>query len=398
MPEPRAPNSPAFLTISDECLDSFATLNDAPGSAELLERAQLSRNLAFLAGVLGAGAADRLARDGFALLVDVQRHDPALARKVLSHPRFGAWAAACATGSGPETEVAHLASFAAAAAVSARMEFGLDVPVVGDSVVLPGLGCWSGSNSGTARIRTSGGVPAVAGWRWTPLRKLTARTAHDQVEVEFDDLPATPSAWPDVAPVARWHPWDSTEFEVWQEHFAVALPRLMTVVPELAEPVRRGLRSILPRPRVPGAYVSSTLVDAFGSAAMVLPPDAASTAVGLLHEFQHSKLGVLLELRPLIAVDGPADLPSPWRAEPRPASALLHGVYAHCAVARFLLRDVHRQGLPPRPEGRGFSAQTVAACETLLDSGRLTRSGRRFVRLLRKVTVHDANSIGGHTI
>ncbi|GAB2708969.1 hypothetical protein GCM10027089_35460 [Nocardia thraciensis] len=391
---------PDVVSVSDAEIDALAVLADDPGTLPLLRRARVSRNLAFLAAVLRDGPDEpqrRLARAGFDTLAAVQRHDPAVVRNMVQHPRFGAWVAVCAAGPDAGREeaapIAHLAGFAAAAAMRARVAFDLEVPQVGDAVVLPGLGCWTGPTAATARVRYRGAAePILAGRRWTALRRLTARAPTGTVSVEFDDLPPTPSAWPDIAPAhpdLRWKPWSDNEFRTWQRLFDGAVRMLHAAVPELAAPLSRGFVSVLPRSRDTCPFRSSTLADSFGAAAMVLPTGTVAAATGLLHEFQHSKLSALMEIVPLIETDGPAVLPSPWRSEPRPTSAVLHGVYAHLAVARLwgrLAADGIAESVPDTAEVRD---QTRTACDTLLESDRLTPAGRRFVTLMRRAAVAD---------
>ncbi|WP_280264420.1 aKG-HExxH-type peptide beta-hydroxylase [Nocardia wallacei] len=390
------------VTVPDADIDALAVLADEPGTVALLERARASRNLAFLAAVVRGEYDDpqrRIVRAGFETLVAVQRKNPAVARNTVQHPRFGAWVAVCAAGlddgesTGEQPPVAHLASFAAAAAMRARIDFDLEVPQVGDAVVLPGLGCWTGPAQATARVSHRGTAgPILAGRRWTALRWLTARSPAGAVSIEFDDLPPTPSAWPDIAPAhpgLRWEPWSDTEFRTWQRLFDESVRLLHAAVPELAAPLAQGFRAVLPRSRGTCPFRTSTLVDSFGAAAMVLPTGTVSAATGLLHEFQHSKLSALMEVVPLIATDEPAVLPSPWRREPRPTSAVLQGVYAHLAVGRLWRRLADRGLVASVPDTTEVRDQTLTACDTLLESDRLTRAGRRFVTLMRRAAVAD---------
>ena len=393
----RDPGRRGVLRVSDAEATALATLSDDAATVDVLQRARVSRNMAFLSEVLrrlADGPARRIAMAGFDTLTVVQERNPAAAQEVLRHPRFGAWAATCATGAAADADsdwaATHLACFAAAAAIRSGIEFDLELPQVGDCVVLPGLGCWVGPAARTAQIHSAGHeIPDVEDRHWMPLRWLTSQRPNGIVRVEFDDLPPTPWAWPDIAPAdshTRWSRWSALEFHRWQELFDEAMRLLAGVVPELFGPLVRGMHAILPRSRRTSSFVTSTLVDSFGAAAMVLPTDAVRAASGLLHEFQHSKLSALMEVRPLVAQEGPADLPSPWRAEPRPASALLHGVYAHLAVARFVGR------LPVRDttgEADAVRAATLTGCATLLHSQRLTAAGRRFVMSIQRTAELD---------
>lgn len=413
------------LTISDAELDALACLADDRGTLTLLQRARTGRNMAFLAALLHDTHADfspgsRIGRPaagparshgqgsaphpavpaGFEILVAVQRSDPMVVRDILHHHRFGAWAAVCASETatrspaGDPTVRAYLASFAATAAIRAGIEFDLELPQVGDMVVLPGLGCWIGPVADRVSVRYRGGTPPRPdGYRWIPLRRLTASSPFGPADVEFDDLPPTPSAWPEVVAMDsrdRRHPYDDSEFRRWQRLFGAAVPLLAAAVPELTAPLVQGMHALLPRGREPGGFLSSTLVDSFGAAAMIRPDDPVTLATGLLHEFQHSKLAVLMELRPLVAEEGPADLPSPWRREPRTAGAVLHGAYAHLAVARFLRRVAGDGNGSPIPDACSVEHDVRTGCETLLDSDRLTPSGRRFVTVMRRAVAADA--------
>ncbi|GAA3300168.1 hypothetical protein GCM10020295_40210 [Streptomyces cinereospinus] len=59
-----------------------------------------------------------------------------------------------------------------------------------------------------------------------------------------------------------------------------------------------------------------------------------------MHEFQHIKLGALINLGPLTEPPpdpGPPEelFYAPWRDDPRPLEGLLQGIYAFFGVARF---------------------------------------------------------------
>lgn len=418
------------LTVSDAELDALARLTDTPATLPLLQRARTSRNMAFLAALLRNGSPDstrdsrnhratplsallrgrsdtsaRMVPPGYEVLVRVQRRRPDVVRDILHHHRFGAWVAVCAAETATESPdgdpnalSAHLASFAAVAALRTGIEFDLELPQIGDTVVLPGLGCWTGPVAERISVRYHGAEPPQpTGYHWTPLRRLTAASPIGTAEVEFDDLPPTPSAWPE-APDGRL-PRDDTEFHRWQQLFAAAVPLLADAVPELAAPLVQGMRALLPRGREPGGFLTSTLVDSFGAAAMIRPDDPVTLATGLLHEFQHSKLAVLMELLPLITENGPADMPSPWRREPRTAGAVLHGAYAHLAVARFLRRVADTPDGVSIPDAAAVEQDVRIGCETLLDSDRLTPSGRRFVTVMRHAAAaEDTGTTAGSTV
>jgi HEXXH motif-containing protein len=424
----------SVLALTAGQLDSLARLRDEPTVLPLLQRARVSRNIAFLAAIVRSGGRGvppeswRLAQAGFDALVDIQHRAPGAVRRVLDHPRFGAWSALCAgdpTGEpGPEGAVhavAHLASFAATAAVTAGLDFELELPVVADAVIVPAVGCWTGLSGRTAVLRRgrSGAAPELAGASprggpgptWTGIRTLssTGGPGAPAATVEFDDLPATPAPWSvaaDGGPAVRdrspehalrWPrtPVSGEDHRYWQLAFDAGVRLLGRTVPDLAEPLCRGMRVLLPLEQTGGPACAVTLADAFGLAAMTRPHDTAAAATSLLHEFQHSKLSVLSELVPLISTDQPEDLYSPWRREARPASAVLHGAFAHLSIALLCARTALDLAGDAAHEASAYGElvriQTAAACENLLSSGRLTSAGHCFVGAMAET----AAGIGG---
>ncbi|WP_446225892.1 aKG-HExxH-type peptide beta-hydroxylase [Nocardia sp. IBHARD005] len=386
-----------YLGISADQLTSLARGRDHPGIASLLRRAWLSRNLTFFAALSTAPQVSSTGNGQSPLdtLIRAQRVDRAAVDSVLTHPRFGAWAAYCATaapGRGQFADpIGFAASFAVAAALRAGIEFALPIPVVGGVGVVPGLGTVSGADGAYLPVQgRHGRLELDGGQTWNPVR--TWRSGDSTFE--FDDLPPTPSAWPDQAVAPRWMPIADTEYGWWKGCFDTARQLLDDTVPELARPLTHGMRAVVPRSHENTGFVTSTLVDAFGAAAMITPVDGIGLATGLLHEFQHSKLGIVLELVPMIACDTEVSLPSPWRTGPRPPSAVLHGVYAHLAVGRFTRGLASSTGSAELAE-RADTAhrQTVNACAALLDSGTLTEIGHTFVTVLRRTVDDDARAV-----
>lgn len=376
-----------LLTLTEAQADSVALLRDDPDVSAVLARARLSRNKAFLAAIVQAGHA----RAAFEVLAEAQRRAPAAVDRILTHPRFGAWVADCATHermSGAD----RLGAFAAAAAIRATMPFDLEAPTPDGALVLPTLGALTGLTGPSLRIRSSGaGNPFAARPDWRGLRLLRARTRAGALTVELDEFP--PAFAEATSPFPALAELRAEDREEWQRLFAAAVELIEWAVPELGGPLSRGMRSVIPIAATLDGASLATQTDAFGAAAMILPDTDAAMAVALLHEFQHSKLGALSELVPLVA-DDTVDLYSPWRTEPRPASAVLHGAFAHAAVALFWSRLATRwQGVSATEawaEAELARAQTLLACADLAASGRLSPAGRRFVSLLHRCTRHMA--------
>jgi len=126
---------------------------------------------------------------------------------------------------------------------------------------------------------------------------------------------------------------------------------------------------------------SATSRRTFGAIGLAPPDDPGTLTMLMLHEFQHMKLGALLDMVDLYRPGGVARHEAPWRSDPRPVSALLQGTYAHLAVADFW--RVHRQagdGDVRRAELQFayWRLQVQAALKSLVASGELTRHGRVF--------------------
>lgn len=86
---------------------------------------------------------------------------------------------------------------------------------------------------------------------------------------------------------------------------------------------------------VPAAGLSASTGDAFGSMVVARPGNGLALAETLVHEFQHSKLGALLHLFPMLDDDRDERYYAPWRSDPRHLPGLLHGAYAFVGVAGF---------------------------------------------------------------
>jgi uncharacterized protein len=103
--------------------------------------------------------------------------------------------------------------------------------------------------------------------------------------------------------------------------------------------------------------------------------------VMLVHEFQHSKLGALLDLLDLIPAGTDDRIMVGWRPVPRPIEAALQGTYAHLGIA-----DVWRRRAERRPDDPDAAANfrmyrdwTATAIAELRTGNRLTSTGARFV-------------------
>ncbi|GIM94987.1 FxsB family cyclophane-forming radical SAM/SPASM peptide maturase [Paractinoplanes toevensis] len=150
--------------------------------------------------------------------------------------------------------------------------------------------------------------------------------------------------------------------------------------PDQADGLRRGVTVITPLVPAPdGTLRSATSRHAYGALGIAYTDDPAAMAVMLVHEFQHTKLGAVLDLIDLVPDSAVADrLSVGWRPDPRPIEAAIQGTYAHLAIADIWRRRTER-GVPgARPNYVMYRDWTAAALTALRSGERLTEAGRRF--------------------
>ncbi|WP_084467389.1 aKG-HExxH-type peptide beta-hydroxylase [Actinokineospora inagensis] len=346
-------------TMSLDLFDALATGGGGAEAARLLVSARRSRTVAFIRLL---AAADPDASEPYSVLGELRQHHPVAVNRVLDDPMVGLWvtAALLRHERGEPVGGAGLAHVAAAAAVRADVAVDLKFPGLVSSV-LPTLGTLVGPVRG--RVRTDHlfwqPFPMLApapGLRWT-----------------FGGWPA--GLLPDGLGLARF-----VDTAAWAERVAQAWELLTTDHPVLAEELAVMVSALTPLAPSDVGETSATVGDALGCVFLSLGTDAESMAVTLAHELHHAKLTVLMDLFPLFDTDDDTRYYAPWRTDPRPIAGLLHGAYAHLAIASFW-RDRRRVAVSPRAhrEFARWRAATWLATQTLLDSDALTPLGSRFV-------------------
>jgi HEXXH motif-containing protein len=344
---------------------------------------------------------------GFALLSATQQSAPDVVTELLLHPPVGGWLAHCLRrlrGSGRddspvENDLGHLGAIAAAAALRANIDFVIQVPSRASAVMLPTLGAASipGLAPGeSVTIMGQAGMPttmqgadrrvalpenlesAASGWK--PLHRFRFGKVGQRLCVFLDDL----DPFRDCHGSATTGSLDPGAVVRWQALLEEAWSLLTQAHPGYALGIGSGLRSIVPLHTLrPGHGTTATSSDSFGACVMSEPADAVALAVGLVHEFQHAKLGALMDLLPLHSADRAARYYAPWRDDPRPLGGLLHGTYAFLAVADFW--RVQRTVTPPQEarfahfEFARWREQTLHAVQTIQSSAALTNLGTRLV-------------------
>ena len=359
----------------------------------------------------------------WSVLTRVDREHPAALADVLAHPYVGTWAVGCleqlrkpagerkATAEFIATDLGHLGAIAVVAAFRSGVQAEVAVPVQHGVVYLPTLGRLVIASSestqapaSTVNVRTGPAgitvrarhtdwiVPTGASGStespfWEPVRRLTGRG----ISVALDDTDPYRFRYPlETAPGQLQAAPRLTDAQAreWQLAFGQAWDEILHRHGVYAPALAAGLRVITPlSPGPEGRDVSGTARSAFGALAAALPGDSATLALLLIHEFQHVKLGAVLDLCDLHDGGDTRRFRAPWRPDPRPLEGLLQGTYAHIAVTDFWRT---RRKIVSGPAGAAAEAsfthwrtQTADAIETLAQCGSLTPLGERWVSRMR---------------
>ena len=181
------------------------------------------------------------------------------------------------------------------------------------------------------------------------------------------------------------------EFAAWRQALRQAWRFTAEELPGYADGLAAGLAAVTPlRPGPPGKDVSAAARQAFGAVGIARPGRDRLLAQLLVHEFQHVKLGAVLDFHDLFDPQDERLFYAPWRPDPRPLEMLLQGAYAHLAVTEFWRAVLRAPG--PDPEAARQAAFSFAywrcctaeAVESLAGSGSLTELGLRFAVGLRE--------------
>ena len=311
---------------------------------------------------------------------------------VLGHPYTPVWALRCLdnaqSGRADPEDFAHLASLAAAIAIRAGVDAEVEVPVRRGAVYLPTLGrLVVGADAGrSVLVRVSGGdcdVFAAPGWQGV---RRVALPLFSGGGVALED----------TDPFRRCHHWEvaqrlpERDAAMWIRAIPAAWNLLARDHHSYAPGIAAGLSTIVPlKPSLSGRAVSSTARRAYGAIGAGLPDGSASALTLLMiHEFQHVKLGAILDMTDLHDPHDTRLFEAPWRQDPRPLEGLLQGTYAHVGVTDFWRV---RRFTATDPEERAHAAtefelwfgHTLRATQVLAGSGSLTPLGLRFVEALR---------------
>lgn len=290
-----------------------------------------------------------------------------------------------------EPVVRFLAAAAAAAAVQAGQDFALDRVPGTDLLHLPGLGSarLDSRQDGVRLARQGervmlGGVEILGSLRadrpsWWAVRPLGAEASG----LFLDDLdPYRDTGGLTVA--ARVSP---GRYAPWRRVFTLAWQRLRDRHPARAAEVARVLQVVTPlQVQRPGQGLSASSWRAYGAMAATFPADEVNLAATLVHETRHSVLNGLMDLVDFYDRDDRTLYYAPFRTDPRPLRALLHGCYAFLGVAAFWATE---RAIGPGSRRADFEfaralLQVRQALDTLAASTALTADGRYLVERMAR--------------
>ena len=346
---------------------------------KVLDAVRRSRNVLLLRGLLDiaqidAAHAARVARldDNFAALAAIESANRKESARLVAHPHIGAWLVTCLrqimrrNGEGfPRplwADLGHLGAIAVASAVAARVEVEAAVPACDGVVSIPTVGdihigdgpAWMMTTvrrlrDGTLTVASAGDkvtVPVRAPeWHLhlREVRSLTASANGLAVTLELEDL----NPYRDIHRLGASDRLPEGGVEKWQEKLTAAWAILATRHRGTAESIARELYTLVPLTPRGRSGVSATSRHSPGAVALTPPRDGTRFACTLVHELQHTKLCLLMELAPLHGVASGQLFYSPWRDDPRPLTGLVHGLYAGIAVAEFWrIEDQSGRGSP----------------------------------------------------
>ncbi|MFF7452815.1 FxsB family cyclophane-forming radical SAM/SPASM peptide maturase [Kitasatospora sp. NPDC008115] len=360
--------------LTDSQLGELALGLGGPETVRALARSQLALTRAMLAAVHGSAGLARSA--AWELLAELDAAEPAAVDAVLAHPYVRAWAARRLSGD-PGAGLGPLAELAASAAVLAGRGDTVTVPVRDGVLHLPTLGrlvlgrgvreaLITGGPTGWTACTDDGALTGPGDPRWQPVRRIGAMALEDV------DPQRAVHRWPVADRLS------SAAYTGWAHDLRTATRLLDLELPDYAVGLRAGLTTVTPlRPGPDGRDLSSAARQAFGAVAVARPRDASTLALLLVHEFQHVKLGAVLD-RVELYDRGDTRLFEAFGLSPRPIGSLFQAVYAHLAVTAFW--GTRAADGPPSARARfaHWRGLTDEAVDLLADSGALTPLGERF--------------------
>ncbi|MER7702011.1 FxsB family cyclophane-forming radical SAM/SPASM peptide maturase [Kitasatospora sp. NPDC097605] len=360
--------------LTDAQLGELALGLGGPETVRSLARSQLALTRAMLAAVHGSAGLARSA--AWELLTELDAAAPVAVDAVVAHPYVRSWAARRLTGD-PGAGLGPLAELAASAAVLAGRGDVMTVPVRDGTLHLPTLGRLvlgggvrearvTGGRTGWTARTDDGALTGPGDPRWQPVRRIGS------IALEDVDPQRAAHRWPVADRLS------DTAYAGWARDLRAAADLLDRELPDYAAGLWAGLTTITPlRPGPDGHDLSSAARQAFGAVAIARPRAAPTLALLLVHEFQHVKLGAVLDRWELYDRTD-TRLFEAFDLSPRPIGSLFQAVYAHLAVTAFWGTRANAGSPTARSRFTHWRALTDEAVDLLAGSGALTPMGERF--------------------
>ena len=390
-------------TLTDVHLDELASGYGSGGTVRALAETQLELGRLLLAEVRQRAGSE--AEAAWEVLTGLDGSAPEELDRVLAHPYTRAWAVRCLSGE-KGSDTGGLAEIAAAVVLRAGKQAAgtrVTVPVRDGVLRLPSLGRLLLEGCAEATVISLGGDGDWDGFtveadgqklridpaepRWQPLRQVVSPEGRFGVWgllLEDTDPQRHVHQWPVAGRL------DHDELAAWRCGLAEAWELIGAELPGYAEGLAEGLRMITPLSPAPeGRDVSAAARNAFGTVGIARPQGSDTLALLAVHEFQHVKLGAVLDLYDLFDPSDTRLFYAPWRPDPRPLEGLLQGTYAHLAVTEYWRSRMRANGADDASAERAqvefarWREHTAEAVETLAESGSLTTLGLRFANGMR---------------
>ncbi|WP_329055661.1 HEXXH motif domain-containing protein [Amycolatopsis sp. NBC_01488] len=391
---------------------SFTQLSAGPAGKLVINQlraSQLSRRklqLRALIELLEATEKRAVSTYAWPILVAAERRNSEIVDELLLHPSVGVWltrslrklSGAPLDSTPLRTDLDYLASLAGAAALRCGIPCTIDVPVVHGVVTLPTVGqlelplafpagkaILETAADGSGSLRTLTGVsvefdPPLPGPGFFPARRHTVESHGARLSVEIDDRGPYRVFSAPVPP----DPLDPPEYSEWTKLLGEAWQILTSHYAGFADELAHGMSTLVPL-ESENFFTGASSSNAFGAIAMTAKYSAVDLAETLVHELQHSKMNALLELVDLVDPDFGKLLYAPWRDDPRPASGLLHGIFAFLTAVEFWRVQLRQDETAGRHAWFSYAYrrhQVRQTIDVLLASDALTELGRQFVASL----------------
>ncbi|MEV6640355.1 HEXXH motif domain-containing protein [Amycolatopsis sp. NPDC051371] len=403
---------------------SFTQLSTGPAGklvVDQLRAGQLSRRklqLRALIELIEAAGLRAASAHVWPILIAAESRNSALVDELLLHPSAGVWltrslrklSGAPVDSTPLRTDLDYLASLTGAAALRCGIPCTIDVPVVHGVATLPTVGQLrlpSAFPAGKAILETApdgsgilralvGGVsvefvPPLPSPGFVPVNRHTVEYRGTRLSVEIDDRGPYRTFSAPVAP----NPLDQPGYSEWTKLIDEAWQILTSHYPGFATELASGMSTLVPL-ETESSFTGASSSIAFGAIAMTSKYSAVDLAEALVHELQHSKMNALLDLVDLVDPNFSELLYAPWRDDPRPASGLLHGIFAFLTAVEFWRVQLGQDEAGGRHAQFSYAyrrQQVRQTADVLLASGALTDLGRFFVESLsaRLTAAEDAD-------